>query len=300
MKPAERQTRTRLMELFARHGFHPNTRLGQNFLIDLNVIEFVVRQADVHRDDLVLEIGAGTGGMTTFLATQAGHVVAVEIDANMHRLASEVVADRPNVTLLHADELRNKNHFAPEVLAEVQKHLDDGLQRLKLVANLPYSVATPVVSNLVASELPWERMVVTIQLELADRMVAAPRTADYGALSAWLQSQCRVELLRKLPPTVFWPRPKVTSAVVGVQPDIVARERIRDREFFQDFLRRVFGLRRKLLRGVLAGMYRDQLSKTDVDRILAEAGVPDESRAEQLEPAVLVDLSNRLRGAVAT
>src|SRR5688572_19629034 len=109
MKDSERQTRTRLMELFEEHGFHPNTRLGQNFLIDLNIIEFVVDQAKLQPHDLILEIGAGTGGMTAFLAQAAGHVIAVEVDEKMYRLASTVTNPYDNVTLLNTDALKNKN-----------------------------------------------------------------------------------------------------------------------------------------------------------------------------------------------
>ncbi|WP_166821637.1 16S rRNA (adenine(1518)-N(6)/adenine(1519)-N(6))-dimethyltransferase RsmA [Thalassoroseus pseudoceratinae] len=295
MKPIERQTRSRLMSLFREHGFGPNARLGQNFLIDINIIDFVVREADITPDDVVLEVGVGTGGMTSFLAYLAAHVVAVEIDPNMYRLASDVLANADNLSLLNIDALRNKNHFADEVVAEVDKALAvDESRRLKLVANLPYSVGTPVMSNLLATDWPWERMVTTIQLELAERMIAGPRTSDYSALSVWMQSQCRVEILRKLPPSVFWPQPKVNSAIVRVVPDHDAMAKISDREFFQDFLRRLFTLRRKLMAGVLAGMYRKTLSKDDVRSMLEDMNLPTNVRAEQLEPAQLVELSNRL------
>src|SRR5690606_14719631 len=141
----------------------------------------VVREGRLTRDDVVLEVGAGTGGMTTFLAREAGRVISVELDRNVYPLALEATRPYPNVTLLNQDALKNKNHFAPEVLAEIQQALDhDRGRRLKLVANLPYSVATPVVSNLVATELPWTRMVVSIQYELGLRMQAAPRAEHYG------------------------------------------------------------------------------------------------------------------------
>lgn len=294
MREAVRQTRSYLMDLFGRHGFNPRTDLGQNFLIDLNIIEFIVDQAELGPDDVVLEVGAGTGGMTTFLSQQAAAVVSVEVDTNMYALASETTAGFENVTLLNLDALKNKNRFAPEVLARLDERLNEQTgRRLKLVANLPYNIATPVVSNLVATGLPWERMVITIQWELAERMAAKPRSEQYGALSVWLQSQCRVKILKKLPPTVFWPRPKVTSAVVRVLPDPRRREAIVDRPFFQDFLRRLFQQRRKLLRSGLVGMYRKQLGKQEIDEVLADAGLSADVRAEQLDVRALVDLSNR-------
>ena len=287
------------MELFERHGFHPRGDLGQNFLIDLNLIEYIVRSGELDRSDVVLEIGAGTGGMTTFLSEEAGAVVSVEYDSNMHGLAREAIDNRENVTLLHLDALHNKNNFAPEVLETVRAKLaEDPARGLKLVANLPYNIATPVISNLVASELPWRMMVVTIQWELAERMRAHPRSSDYGALSVWLQSQCRVKTLKKLGPTVFWPRPKVDSAIVRLLPDPRLRQQIVDREFFHDFVRRAFLHRRKHLRSVLVGMYRKQLEKTDVDAVLEPFALKDTVRAEELDFATHVQLSNAFREKV--
>jgi len=283
------------MELFEQHGFHPRSDLGQNFLIDLNIIEFIVREAQLGPDDVVLEVGAGTGGMTAFLAQQAGDVVSVEVDTNMHRLAQSVVGDYPNVTLLHTDALKNKNTLSPEVLDEVNRKLAvSPNRRLKLISNLPYSIATPVVSNLVATELPWIAMVITIQKELGQRMAAKPGRNHYGALSAWLQAQCRVKIVKSLPPMVFWPRPKVNSAVVRILPVAERRRHMVDREFFHDFVRRVFSQRRKFMRGVIAGMYRKQLEKSDIDEVLAQLEISQQARAEETTVETLVALANHL------
>ncbi len=293
MNEAERQTRTHLMEMFEKQGFHPRSDLGQNFLIDLNLLEYIVREGRLGPKDVVLEIGAGTGGMTAFLAREAAAVISVEIDSNMHALAAQAVADCENVTLLNCDVLRNKNALAPEVLSAVREELEkDPERRLKLVANLPYNVATPVVSNLVATDIPWSRMVILIQLELAQRMAARPGRSTYGALSAWLQSQCDVKLLKRLPPSVFWPRPKVNSGVVRLHPLREQRTKIVDREFFHDFLRRLFHHRRKVLRSVLAGMYRKQLGKPRIDELLKSQGLTETSRAEELPVHRLIKLSN--------
>lgn len=300
MHHSDRQTRSHLMELFEQQGFHPRTDLGQNFLIDLNLLEYVVNEAELSDRDVVLEIGAGTGGMTTFLAQRAAAVVSVEVDRRIIEFTRQAVAPYSNVTLLHQDALKSKHTFAPEVVAALREKLAEGPdRRLKLVANLPYSIATPVISNLVASELPWNRMVVTIQLELGERMNAKPGTSDYSALSAWLQSQCRVRILKRLPPTVFWPRPKVNSAIVLVTPKPTGRDAIADRAFFQDFLRRLFTQRRKFLRSVLVSMFRKELAKEDIDGLLAEMKFDEKTRAEALEPAVLVDLANRFHARLA-
>ena len=281
------------MKLFKQHGFNPRTDLGQNFLIDLNILEFVIKNAELNRKDVVLEVGAGTGGMTTFLALKAAEVVSFEIDSNMYGFASHAVQGFDNVALIHSDALKSKNHLSPQLVDLVNERLTDG-RRLKLVANLPYSIATPLVSNIVATELDWSRMVITIQWELGQRMAARPRRSNYGALSVWLQSQCHVKILRKVPPTVFWPRPKVDSAIVRLIPAPEKRAKIRDRAFLLDFVRRLFHQRRKLLRGMIVGMYRKQLAKDDVDDVLAEVKIKEGARAEELAVPVLVELANKI------
>jgi 16S rRNA (adenine1518-N6/adenine1519-N6)-dimethyltransferase len=299
MRDVQRQTRSWLMELFTRHGFNPRGDLGQNFLIDVNLIEFAVRHASLGPNDVALEVGSGTGGMTAFLAEEAGHVISVDVDKNMSMLAAEAVEGYPNVTLLNQDILKNKNTLAPEICDLIRAHvaaLPNG--QLKLVANLPYSVATPVIANLIASDLPWERMVCTIQWELGEKMAAEHGTSGYSALSVWIQSQASIRILRKLGPNVFWPRPKVDSAIVSIWRDKEAAARINDRKFFLDFLRRAFSQRRKLIRPVLIGMYRKELDKEDVDCLLAELEHRTEDRAEQMDITTLIRLSNRVHAAI--
>lgn len=301
MKAVVRQTRAYLMQMFEQHGFHPRSDLGQNFLIDINIIESIVRSAELTTKDVVLEVGAGTGGMTTFMAVEAGEVISVEYDPRMYQLAQEQAGRFPNVTLLHMDALKNKNRIAPEVLATVESALavEPG-RRLKLVANLPYNIATPLISNLIATELPWDRIVVTVQLELAERMAAAPGIANYGSLAAWVQAQGKVKIIRRMPPEVFWPRPKVDSAVLQIVPDPEARARIVDREFYHDFIRKVFTQRRKLLRPVVCGLHSQKLTKAQVDECLEAEGDVIGARAEQLDVPKLVSLANRLHAAMAS
>lgn len=303
MRDAERQTRSHLMALFQRQGLHPRGDLGQNFLIDLNLIELVVREAELSAADVVLEVGAGTGSLTGYLGAMAGQVVSVEYDPNMYAFAKEATSHYTNVTLLNCDALKNKNHLAPEVL----QALDVALARVreaagadpvvKLVANLPYHVGTPVISNLMATGLPWGRMVVTIQYELAVRMLAKPGTSDYSALTVWLQSQANLKTVRKLPPTVFWPQPKVDSAIVRIDPVPERQAQIVDREFLHTFLREIFTQRRKRLAGTIATMHRERWSRAEIDAMLVAAGIPLEARAEQLAVAQLVELANRLAGS---
>jgi len=166
------------------------------------------------------------------------------------------------------------------------------------VSNLPYNIATPVISNLIGTDLPWERMVVTIQWELAEKITAKPGTSQYGALSVWVQSQSQPKIMKRMPPQVFWPRPKVHSAILRIFPAPEKRRLIEDREFFHDFLRRLFHQRRKFLRRVVVGMYRKQLEKPDVDAVLEGLGLDRTTRAEDLPVETLVELSNRLRRAI--
>jgi 16S rRNA (adenine1518-N6/adenine1519-N6)-dimethyltransferase len=292
MKQAARQTRTHIGELLARHGVNPRHDLGQNFLIDLNLLEFLVAQAELDADDLVLEVGTGTGGLTAFLAAQAGAVIAVEVDPRMQRLTAEAVDGFSNVTILGCDVLKNKNNFARPVLEALDAATADRTKGLKLVANLPYCVATPVISNLLASAYTWERMVVTIQLELAERMTAKEGTSNYGALSVWLLSQCRVEFLKRLPAEVFWPRPKIESAMIRITPDAERRRQIRDRAFLHEFLRGIFQQRRKLLRNVLISHFKNELDRPQIDAILESQQLGERTRAEDLPPPILVQLAN--------
>jgi 16S rRNA (adenine1518-N6/adenine1519-N6)-dimethyltransferase len=288
------------MKLFSEHGLHPRGDLGQNFLIDLNIVQYIADQAMIGPDDVVLEVGTGTGSLTTFLAREAAAVVSVEYDRNLFGLAQRILKGLSNVTMLQADALKNKNHINPEVLTLVEEQLrvvPD--RRLKLVANLPYNVATPLISNLVASELPWVGMVVTIQWELAQRMTASPGSgSNYGALSVWLQSQCELKLLKKLGPQVFWPRPTVDSGIVSIRPDAVRRAAINDRAFFHELVRDVFTQRRKHLRGVLGSLFKGRIDRPDLDAICAASGLEANARAEELPVETLVTLANRLRDSL--
>lgn len=295
MPEPERQTRSRLVELFSQHQLHPRHDLGQNFLIDLNLLEFVVAEAQLDQNDVVLEVGTGTGGMTAFLAEQAGAVVSVEIDPKVHAFAREKLAGFPHATLLLTDILATKNELAPEVLQTVRERLAERPgRRLKLIANLPYSVATPVITNLLASDLDVERMVVTVQYEMAERMRGAPDTNDYGSLAVWIQSQCDCRILKRLGPAAFWPRPKVDSAIVRLIPDPERRARLGDRRFFQDFLRGLFQQRRKVLRKVLAHQWESRLSPGTLAEALTDVGLTGSERAEQLPVETLIRLSRRL------
>jgi 16S rRNA (adenine1518-N6/adenine1519-N6)-dimethyltransferase len=284
LKPIPRQTLSYLRNLFAERNIRPKNKLGQNFLIDLNLLDLLLRTAELTREDLALEVGSGTGSLTARLAETAGAVVSVEIDPDFFALTGEAVAGKDNVRLLHTDILKNKNELNPEVLAVLHEQWNQwDCRRLKLVANLPYAVATPVIANFLLSEEPLERLVVTVQWEIAERLMAQPETKPYGALAVLVQSLADVELVRRLPPSVFWPRPQVESAIVAIRPNAAKRAHVGDVVRFRNFLRDLYIHRRKNLRGALAGWPSGRRDKEDIDHKLADLGLEGTTRAEALD-----------------
>ncbi|MCA9148258.1 MAG: ribosomal RNA small subunit methyltransferase A [Planctomycetales bacterium] len=279
---AKKQTISYLQKRFQEIGFKPYAKHGQNFLIDLNILDLAARVAQIEPNDVVLEVGTGTGSLTVRIAERASHVVTVEIDPHLAQMAVEQFDEDAPITLLQYDVLRNKNRLRDEVLETVREKMAAVPDAsFKLVANLPYSVATPIISNLLASDLPPDSMTVTIQKELADRLIASPRTKDYGSLSVWVQAQAHALVARELAPTVFWPRPKVTSAIVQIVLDRQKRAEIGDLRTFQTYVRGVFLLRRKFLRSALLGAFKS-LDKPSLDPILARQHLGPEARAEEL------------------
>jgi 16S rRNA (adenine1518-N6/adenine1519-N6)-dimethyltransferase len=288
---SERQTLTFLSKTLERAGLQPKTKYGQNFLVDLNLLKILIDGAELSPQDIVLEIGTGLGSLTKTMATKAGAIVTVEVDRDLQALATKELKPFPNVRLLSCDALRNKNHLRPEVLDSVK----EGLRRIegskfKLVANLPYNVATPILSNLLTETPLVERMVVTIQKELGERIIAKPSCKDYSALSVWMQAQCDCEILRVLPPTVFWPQPKVDSAIIRLIPNAQKRARIVDLEFFHTRLRAMFFHRRKFLRSEVFTTMKDLITKPQV--------LAPNLRAENLTVEQMIDLIEacRLKG----
>jgi 16S rRNA (adenine1518-N6/adenine1519-N6)-dimethyltransferase len=302
------QTQSFLMRRFAEVGIHPKSKHGQNFLIDLNLVRLLVESAELSTYDVVLEIGTGTGSLTGLMAPRVAAVVSIEVDPQMHMLASEELIDQKNVTLMLTDVLQNKNHFNRTVLETIAARFAEAPgRRFKLAANLPYNVATPIISNLLLLTSapgpesygigPPETMTVTIQKELADRILAGPGTKDYGALSVWVQSQCEATLVRIMPPTVFWPRPKVHSAIIHLRYRPELRAQIADLDFFHRCVRKLFFHRRKFLRSVLIAGFKAVLDKPAVDAIMAQMNFTATTRTEELDVATILRLTDLLREA---
>ncbi|MFK8115234.1 MAG: 16S rRNA (adenine(1518)-N(6)/adenine(1519)-N(6))-dimethyltransferase RsmA [Rubripirellula sp.] len=294
-----RQTAAYLSRRLAAAGLRPVTRFGQNFLIDLNLIDLIARSANLRKTDVVLEIGTGVGSLTSKLADQAGAVLSCEIDVNLHQLASEELEHRPNVRLIQGDALRNKNALRADLMEQIRDAMsrigEDA--RFLLVANLPYNIATPIISNLLHETPAPDAIVVTIQKELADRMIAAPSTKDYGALSIWIQSVCKCEIVRVLAPHVFWPRPKVHSAIIRLESVPEWREKFADLDYFHKTVRALFFHRRKFLRSVVVSAMKDRLSKQQVDEVLAQLDHDETARAEELSIEQIQTLVEALRQA---
>jgi 16S rRNA (adenine1518-N6/adenine1519-N6)-dimethyltransferase len=281
--PSPRQTLSYIKGLLQSRRLIPKNKMGQNFLIDLNLVDLVVRTAELSRDDCVLEVGTGTGGLTARLADQAGAVFTVELDPAFYDMSRQVLADRPNVRQLRGDALAGKNELNPQMLAGWDAlAAERGLSRCKLVANLPYAIATPLVTNLIIAGAPVERMVVMIQWELAERMMAVPGTKDFGALAVLLQSVTNVEVVRRIAPSNFWPRPEVDSAIVVIRPNPEKAKSVPDLKKWRAFLRDLYTQRRKNLRQALSGWPQGRRDKKDVDARLAAHGFDGSARAETL------------------
>jgi len=238
-------TKTEIRATLADAGLRPDTARGQHFLVDGNLMRLLVAEADLARADTVLEVGAGVGNLTGLLAADAGRVVAVEVDARVAEVARDGLADAENVRLIVADALADKHHVNREVMEAVRQGGDALGGPWKLVANLPYQIATPLVVDLVLDPDPPERLVFTVQEEVAARLAAAPATRAYGPVGVLIQAVADVEVLRRLPPDVFWPCPAVESAMVRVRPSAAKRDRVADLATLRRTVAALFAHRRK-------------------------------------------------------
>ena len=299
-----RHTKRDLVKIFKERGLRANRLLGQNFLVDHNVLDLICRAGDVSADDVVLEIGAGTGLLTEHLARAGAEVVAVEIDRNLFQIACEYVGDAGNVLMLCCDIHGKRQRINPDVQAALGKTVAPGMG-LKVISNLPYCISSDLLVSLLEMQLetgrpaasPVERMVLTVQREFAGRMLARPGTRDYSPLTVLLRAQAEVKRLRGLPPSVFWPVPKVESTIVQIVPDTERRAAVADYRLFKSVVNALFSQRRKTAAKVLASMPRPKLSKQQVAAALDAAGVPLDARSDALPTPQIVALANTLTRA---
>jgi 16S rRNA (adenine1518-N6/adenine1519-N6)-dimethyltransferase len=246
------QTKREIQEMLAAAGIRPRRRWGQNFLIDGNLMRTILDSADIAKDDVVLEVGTGTGALTEHLVQRAGHVVAAEIDPKLFDIVSDRIGHDRRFEFILGDVLSSKHHIADTVIDALRSARGTFAGRMMLVANLPYNVATPLLINLLLSNLGFDRYCFTVQREMADRFLATPDTRDFGPIAILSQITCDVRRLAILPPSVFWPSPQVDSAIVMMRAKRHPFESGDRLLRFVELLRGGFAHRRKTLQFNLA------------------------------------------------
>lgn len=236
----------------------PQHKHGQHFLVDRNLMQKLVDAAEIQSDDVVLEVGPGTGSLTNMLAERAAQVVSVEIDRAIAELARRHLAHHDNVTLLVTDALQGKNHLNRQVIDTFLDKHRQTVGKALLVANLPYNAASPIVADLLLQVPQVQAMCFTVQKEVADRMIAAPRTSDYGPLTIVIQAMARVRRVAKVPRQAFWPAPDVESAIVKIDVDPAMKTAAGDANHLAAVVHQLFLHRRKTLWQNLKLAYGEQ------------------------------------------
>lgn len=262
------------IEVLKKHHFSIQKKYGQNFLIDTNVLERIMDAAEITKDDCVLEIGPGIGTMTRYLAERAGEVVTVEIDRKLIPILEETLRAYDNVVLINDDILK----------VDIRKIMDernDG-RPVKVVANLPYYITTPIIMGLFESHVPLKSIIVMVQKEVANRMQAGPGTRDYGALSLAVQFYAKPEIVANVPPNCFIPRPSVGSAVIRLTRYAVPPVHVEDEGRMFALIRAAFNQRRKTLVNALSNAPGLGLSKESVTAALIKMRLPLTIRGEAL------------------
>lgn len=286
------QTKSEIVRLLDTVHCRPNRRRGQSFLIDGNLMRRVVEAAELTPRDLVFEVGTGTGSLTRLLADRAGEVLTVEVDPKLVEAAEDVLRGLDNVTLVRADVLAGKHHLNPEVIRGLQTRAKTWPQT-KLVANLPYGVATPLLVNLMFDDVAFERMVFTAQRELAERLTASPGTRQYGWVSVVTALAGEAKVLRHLPATAFWPEPAVASSLVDFRPRRDWKRGI-DVERFTGFGTYVFQQRRKTVLRIVREYLKRAGSSLDAQALLETVGIRSKTRGDQLDPRETLRLSQSI------
>lgn len=286
------QTKRQIQQLLTSEGLVPNKRLGQNFLIDLNLMKLLIDYANIDRDDIVLEVGCGTGSLTEGLAQKSAKIIAVEADPALAKIAKRLLETQNNVEIINADILENKNTINPSVTEAINSARKQYRGRFLLVANLPYNVASPVMLNLVKAALSVNAMYVTVQKEVAERMTAGPGNKHYGTLSIFLSATGRVRIERVLKPTVFWPAPQVDSAMVSFTVKEEKINRIKNIRLFSEIISLFMQHRRKMVK-TCTKFTTGRLAKiTDFSEIFERAGINPNKRPDQLSPQNYIEIAN--------
>ena len=274
------------IEIIKKYEFIFQKKFGQNFLIDSHVVDKIIRSAALTKEDCVLEIGPGIGSMTQYLAEVAGKVIAVEIDKNLIPILSETLKTYDNVTIIHEDILKVDMH-------KLACEYNSG-KPIKVVANLPYYITTPIIMSLFEGQVPVSSITVMVQKEVADRIQAGPGTKDYGALSLAVQYYAEPEIVANVPPNCFMPRPKVGSAVICLTRHVTCPVKVENEELLFRIIRASFNQRRKTLVNAVENTAGIGISKEEIKDILIDLGMSVTIRGEALTLEQFAELSNRI------
>lgn len=277
----------RTIEVLQKYEFVFQKKFGQNFLIDTHVLDKIINAADITKDDFVLEIGPGIGTMTQYLACAAREVYAVEIDKALIPILEDTLSDYSNVTVLNEDILK----------VDIRKLAEEHNQGkpIKVVANLPYYITTPIIMGLFEGHVPIESITVMVQKEVADRMQVGPGTKDYGALSLAVQYYAEPYIVANVPPNCFMPRPKVGSAVIRLTRHKEAPVKTVDEKLMFRLIRASFNQRRKTLANSLKNSPELSFTKEEIQDAIAACGFKEEVRGEALTLADFAALTDEFK-----
>ena len=275
------------IDILQKYQFHFQKKFGQNFLIDTHVLEKIIAAAEISKEDFVLEIGPGIGTMTQYLCEHAREVMAVEIDQNLIPILSETLQDYDNVTVVNEDILKLD---IPEI---ANKH-NQG-KPIKVVANLPYYITTPIIMGLFESHVPLESITVMVQKEVAERMQSEPGTKEYGALSLAVQYYAKAEIVANVPPNCFMPRPNVGSAVIRLTCHTNNPVTVMDESFMFRIIRASFNQRRKTLQNGLGNDSSLPVTKEQTAAALEKMNLSSTIRGERLSLEEFAKLSDLLQ-----
>ena len=272
------------IEVIQKYQFAFQKRFGQNFLIEAHVLEKIVSAAGITKDDCVLEIGPGIGTMTQYLAESAGQVIAVEIDTNLLPILADTLKDYSNVKVINQDILKVD-------INELVKEYNNG-RPIKVVANLPYYITTPIIMGLFESNVPIDNITVMVQKEVADRMQVGPGSKDYGALSLAVQYYASPYIVANVPPNCFIPRPNVGSAVIRLTRYQEPPVQVKDPKLMFKLIRASFNQRRKTLQNGLNNSPEISFSKEEITKAIESLGVSPSVRGEALSLEQFAQLAN--------
>ncbi|NLK75035.1 MAG: 16S rRNA (adenine(1518)-N(6)/adenine(1519)-N(6))-dimethyltransferase RsmA [Clostridiales bacterium] len=278
------------IEILKKYDFIFQKKFGQNFLIDTHVLDKITKAADITKDDFILEIGPGIGTLTQYLCENAREVVAVEIDRMLLPILEDTLSQYDNVSVLNADILK------VDILQLVKER--NGGRPIKVVANLPYYITTPIIMDLFEKHIPITNITVMVQKEVADRMQASPGSKDYGALSLAVQYYAQPYIAANVPPNCFMPRPNVGSAVIRLTLHKEKPVHVKDEELLFKIIRASFNQRRKTLVNGINNSPELSFSKEDVVEALAALNLPENIRGEALSLDQFATLANYLKGCL--